>query len=112
MTIFTLLFCITFTIVFAYDWVDFPHNFVARILSFFWKKDIDSNRIKLPKIFECSLCATFWISLITLLCVAPKYAFFAIVAAFSTKYIYYTIKVFDALISKIFALLERLISKL
>lgn len=112
MTLYTLIFLIAVSIVFVYDWVDFPHNFVARILSFIYKKPFYPDKVYLPKIFECSLCATFWTTLITILCIDYHYAFLSILAAFSTKYIYYTIKVLDTLISHLFALLERLFSRI
>ena len=99
-----LILCLTISvvIVYIYNIVDFPHNFIARLLSFLYKREIPPERVSLPKIFECSLCATFWSTLVILLVFQPYHWFFAFIFAFSTKYIEFIITIIDRLLSKIF----------
>ena len=110
----TLLLCLIISgcITYIYNTVDFPHTFTARILSRLYKKEIQSQQVLLPKILECSLCATFWITLVVLLVWQPYWWFMAFVFAQSTKYIDMLIQVVDKLITKFFCLIDRLLSKI
>ena len=91
MPIILLCFIITASITYIIGYLDFFHQLVARILTWLFNKPISPASIMLPKIFECSLCCSFWITIIILLIFSPKYWFVSLLCAFSTKYILYLI---------------------
>ena len=103
---------VTVIIVWGIGYLDFPHTFVARILSFIRGKEVTPDRIKLPKICECSLCCTQWTTLLILLIMSPHLWWCSMIFAFSTKYILYAIQLLDKLLVKVFMLLERLCNKI
>lgn len=107
-----LVICIIMTacIVYVWDVLHFPQEIFDEIIKVISKGKL--QHIELKKPFSCSLCISFWCSLVLLLIMLPEHSYFALVSAFSTKYINYTFSIIDAIISKIFVLLERLINKL
>lgn len=106
-----LLICviITFSIVYIWDVVNFPEEFVNRILTIILKKPV---HITLMKPFGCSLCMTTWTTLIVLLCMCPAFCWMSLLFGMSTKYCLYTIQLTDKIISAVFINLERLLNKL
>lgn len=112
MNILLLCLIISGCITYIYNTVDFPHTFVARILSRLYKKEIRPQQVVLPKILECSLCATFWSTLVVLLVFQPSWWFMAFVFAQSTRYIDMLIQVVDKLITKFFCLIDKVLDKI
>lgn len=55
---------ITIIIVMVYDYAEFPRTFLSRFYSLVFKRNVSKDSVKLPKIFECSFCASFWVTLI------------------------------------------------
>lgn len=98
-----LLICLIVTscIVYIYDYVAFPRNFLARIYSIFTGKEISLDRIKLPKLLECSLCASTWTTLIILLIFNWKLAPMCLVYGWSTVHILSIMNIFNNMITKI-----------
>lgn len=92
---------ITFAIVYIYDIVNFPKEFVARLLTIILKKEVKPLNVKLPKILECSLCATTWVTLILLLIFSPKLCWLSLVFGWSTKHIYSFITIIDKILETI-----------
>jgi len=103
---------VTVAIVWGIGYLDFPHTFVARILTLIRGKEVTPDRVKLPKLFECPLCCTMWCTLVILLIMSPHLCWFSIIFAFSTKYILYAIQLIDRLLTKIFILFDRVIGKI
>ena len=100
---------ITFSIVYIWDVVNFPEEFVNRILTIILKKPV---HITLMKPFGCSLCMTTWTTLIILLCIDPCWCWMSLVFGMSTKYILYTIQIVDKIISLFFIKFEQFLNKL
>ena len=92
---------ITAAIVYIYDIVDFPHNLVARGLSWIFKKDIQPSSVRLPKIFECSLCASTWTTLVLFAIFDWRLIPLCFVYGFITTYISSLINIVDKLIKLI-----------
>jgi hypothetical protein len=103
---------VTIAIVWGIGYLDFPHTFVARILTLIRGKEVTPDRIKLPKLLCCHLCCTFWCTLVILLIMSPHLCWFSMIFAFSTKYILYAIQLLDRVLTKVFILLERLCNKI
>lgn len=59
-----ILLLIPYIVVMVYDYSDFPRTFLASVYSLMSKRTINKELVKLPKLLECSYCATFWLSLI------------------------------------------------
>lgn len=98
-----LLLCLIITscIVYIYDYVAFPRNFLARIYSIFTGKNISLDRIKLPKLLECSLCASTWSTLIILLIFNWKLAPMCFVYGWSSIHILLLMNILNNIITKI-----------
>lgn len=103
---------ITASIVYGYDVLAFPRTFAARILSIVSGKEITPNRIKLPKLFECSLCASNWLCLIVLLILNWKLAPMCLIFAYMTKPILYLYNLLDLLVDKIYKVIYNIINKI
>lgn len=99
---------ITFSIVYIWDYVNFPEEFANRILTIILKKPV---HITLMKPFGCSLCMTTWTTLIILLCINPCWCWLSLVFGMSTKYALYTIQTVDKIISLIFIKIDKLLNK-
>lgn len=112
MNTFLLCYLISAVIVYIYDIVNFPRSFASVILTRIFKRDITPNKIKLPKIFECSLCATTWVTLIILLIFRPEYCWCALLFGWSTQYTYSTFNIIHNLIETFLIILEKAISYL
>lgn len=104
-----LIYCLILTtsIVYIYDFLNFPREFLARIYSIILKEEVDPARIKLPKLLECSLCASNWSTLILLLIFNWKLAPFCLLFSWSTRPIYQIINILDKLIHNILAAIEK-----
>lgn len=102
--IFLICLIIAFSVVYIWDYVNFPEEFVNRILTLILKKSV---HITLAKPFGCSLCMTTWTTLIVLLCVNPAFCWMSLIYGWSTKYILYFINITDKLISNLFMTIER-----
>lgn len=98
---------ITIAIVYGYDVVRFVPELTSRIISRFTGLPVTAANVKLPKLLECSLCATFWSTLIILLIISPNLCWLSIFYSFATKYIYYTFQIVDKALSKLFIYLEK-----
>ena len=104
-----LIYCLILTtsIVYVYDFLNFPREFLARIYSIILKEEVDPSRIKLPKLLECSLCASNWSTLILLLILNWKLAPLCLLFSWSTRPIYQIINILDKLIHNILAAIEK-----
>ena len=112
---------IPFIIVMVYDYTEFPREFLVRfyniILQPIFKHPLSKESIRLPKILECSFCATFWCSLILCLCTQPISGLIIWVAisllnAFLSNYYYMLIMFLDNLFKKMFYKLNQLIQEI
>lgn len=110
MNVFIICLIVTISIVYIYDWVEFPRTFLQHITSLILKKDV--KEVRLPKLLKCSLCASTWITLIILLFIKPEYFYVCLLYGFFTKYILYAIQTIDNLLSLIFISLEVLYTKI
>lgn len=83
---------ITFLIVSAYDMLNFPRELLSRIYSLVFRRYISPSDVKLPKLLDCSLCMTFWSTLIYQLFFTEgmllEKAAISMLMALSTPYIY------------------------
>lgn len=107
MSIYTICLIISFSFVYVYDVVQFPKEITSKILSRLFKKNIYPTSIKLPKIFECSLCATTWTTLILLLIFSPSYCWLCFLFGWITKHIYSLFYLIDKFIEKLINELEQ-----
>lgn len=98
MTIIYICLILAASIVYVWDYVNFPRNFLARLYSIIFKQNISPEYVKLPYLLQCSLCAVTWSTLILLLIFNWKLAPLCLVFGWSTKYF---LKIFD-LVDKIF----------
>lgn len=89
------------SIVYVYDFVGFPRQFVARLYTIFTGKEITLDRIKLPKLVECSLCATQWSTLILLAIFNWKLIPLSFVFGWSTKHILTLFSIIDNIFTNI-----------
>lgn len=103
---------ITAAITYGYDILSFPRNFTASILSTIRGKEITPDRIKLPKIFECSLCAVNWTTLIVLLILNAKMAPMCLIFSYSTKIMLYAYNIIDLVVDKIYKVIFNIINKI
>lgn len=110
MNVFIICLIVTISIVYIYDWVEFPRTLIQHFTSIILKRDV--KEVRIPKLLECSLCASTWITLIILLFIKPEYCYVCLLYGFSTKYILYAIQTIDNLLSLIFLSLEKLYTKI
>lgn len=114
------LLLINLTIVLIWDYFNAPNDILSALFSRFTKGRIPTIELKRP--FGCSLCMTFWCSIIYLITsvIVGACTFRGILLAFAlsainawlTKYTFYAITTVDNIISKVFILFERLITKI
>lgn len=114
------LFLINVAIVLIWDYFNAPNDILSALFSSFTKGRITTIELKRP--FGCSLCMTFWCSLIYLIVdlMLTGCTFYGILLAFAlsainaflTKFVFYTIQTVDNTFSKLFILLERLVNKI
>lgn len=104
-----LIYCLILTtsIVYVYDFLNFPREFLARIYSIILKEEVDPSRIKLPKLLQCSLCATNWSTLILLLFLNYKLAPLCLFFSWLTGPVLQIINILDKLIHNILAAIEK-----
>lgn len=107
-----LLVCtiITVCIVYVYDVVEFPTNFIRNFVSKVFNREIYS--VKVPKLLKCSLCATTWVTFIVLLILLPQYFYLALLFGYLTKFILYIIQTIDNIVSIIFIAIDALLTKM
>lgn len=97
-------------------YLDAPNQIASQIMELITEGKIKTVYVRKP--FSCPLCMTFWISFFYMCFHIHSFqdfilaVFLSILNAFLTKPILYTIQVFERFISKIFAVLDRLISKM
>ena len=104
-----LLICliITVCIVIIWGFLDAPNEIASTIMNWLSKGKI--KRVELKKPFGCTLCMTFWTTLIVLLILAPEWCFMSLVYAISTKYILYIIELMDKALVKLFTKIDELL---
>lgn len=97
-------------------YLDAPNQIASHFMELITEGKIKTVYVRKP--FSCPLCMTFWISLFYLCFHIHSFqdfilaVFLSVLNAFLTKSILYGIQVFERFISKIFAVLDRLISKM
>lgn len=113
------LIIINLCIVYAYDIVNFPRNLVSKALTIILHRDVSPSIVKLPKLLECSLCATMWSSLLYLvICYVDSFDSFmvamglACLNSYLTTYTNYLFNLSNKLITTILVLIERCADKL
>lgn len=110
MSIFIICLIVTISIVYIYDWVEFPRTLIQYLTSIILKREV--RDIRIPKLLECSLCITTWVTLIILLFTKPEYCYLSLLYGFSTKYILYIIQTIDNFLSLLFVGLDVLYTKI
>ena len=110
-----LNFYIAFIVVMVYDYLDFFREFLSRFYSVILRRKVYADSVKLPKILECSFCATFWLTLAAQIITTGKFVLVYIVISLlwgiSTRYILATIKLVEEYINLILKNLNDLINK-
>lgn len=97
-----LIIAVSFVIII--DYLDAPNDIAGTIMGLITNGKITHVRLKKP--FGCSLCMTFWTTLILLLIVNPLMCWLSLIYAISTKYIFYLINLVDLIICKSFIYIE------
>lgn len=98
-------FIVACCIVYMTDVLNVLNSMATEFVRLFINKNVEFVELK-PKIFNCSLCQTFWIDLIILLIISPQNAYFAFIWAASTKYILLIFRLIDMSITKLVIYLE------
>lgn len=103
-----LLICliIAVSIVYVTDCLNAINNIGGEIVRIITRGKITELRFRL-KILNCSLCQTFWITLIVLLVLAPEFCFMSLVYAAITPYILCVLQAIDNLLRTIFLAIEK-----
>ncbi len=97
-------------------YLDSPNQIASQIMEILTKGKIKQVYLKKP--FSCPLCMTFWVSFFYLCFYMDSFQsfvfclFLAVLNAFLTQFVLLLIQVSERLISKIFAIFDRLISKM
>lgn len=108
--IITNLFLIACILTFITDYSGF-WNHVEQALA----KWLKINKCKLPKLFTCSLCQTFWLTLIYI-CITNHFSIFNLtlccLAAFSTKFILDVYYLLNDISITLVRFVQKLISKI
>lgn len=112
------LFTIALIITIVWDILMFPNEIASGIASLLTKGKI--NNVGLGKPFGCSLCMTFWCSLIYVLVtvgfvsitIFTWHLSLCLMFALATTYIQMTINLINKLIINLFVRLEKLIDKI
>jgi hypothetical protein len=84
-------------------WLDAPNDIASYVMSLLLGREV---HVQLRKPWGCSICMTFWLTLIVLLIVQPSLWWVSFVCAWNAKYLYYFIVVFDKVIVKVFTTIE------
>lgn len=110
------LLLITFIIVMIYNYAEFPAEFLSRFYSLIFKQKISKYAVKLPKLLECSFCATFWATLLFQFLTSGTSIIImlslSLCCAFLSKPILYLITIIDKLFSKTLDRLKDIINKI
>lgn len=112
------LILIALIITFVWDYSGFPQKITARFLSIIRGKEITVDRVVLREPWFCSLCMTFWVtlifqmftvhlSLIGMVIIISK----SLLMAYSTKPILYIYNIIDLIVNKIYKTIYNLIDK-
>ena len=108
------LLLITTIIVYVWDFLGAPLQILASIYSILFGKEVTPDRVKLPKPWSCSLCMTFYITLLTQIIILPfsftgliNILFISLLFSWSTRPIYQIINILDKLIHNILAAIEK-----
>lgn len=104
MNIYLVCLIIALSFVIIIDYLDAPNDIAGTIMGLITNGKITHVRLKKP--FGCSLCMTFWVTLILLLIVNPLMCWLSLIYAISTKYIFYFINLVDLIICKSFIYIE------
>lgn len=99
---------VTVSIVYIWDWVEFPQQIANYVIGKLTNGKI--TRIELKKPWGCSLCMSTWITLIILACMNWKLIPLCLLFGFSTKYILYIITILDEFLTKLLEYIEYLIT--
>lgn len=106
------LLLINFIITYTWDILNFPNTIAGILTGWITKGRIKHVELKAP--LGCSFCMIFWVSLIYLLIAHLPILIaisVALVSAFSSKIILYTITLIDSIIDKLFRWLDGVINK-
>ena len=114
-----MIFLITFIIVMVYDYAEFPRTFLATIYGHILHRSISKDSVKLPKLLDCSFCASFWTTLIYQLILLSAFNINALiliivkslVCAFLVQHILHLIRIIDELIGVLLDKVEEFVSK-
>ena len=109
MNIYLACLIIALSFVIIIDYLDAPNEIAGNIMGLITKGKI--THVRLNKPFGCSLCMTFWTTLILLLIVNPCMCWLSLIYAICTKYIFYLINLIDLIICKSFIYIENKIRK-
>lgn len=112
------LFLITFIIVMVYDYAEFPRTFLSIIYGSILHRNISKDSVKLPKLLDCSFCASFWATLIYQLVFVSVFSINALIliivksliCAFLVPHILHLIRIIDATISVLLDKTEEFVS--
>lgn len=112
------LFTIALVITVVWDVLQFPNEIANGIASWLTRGKI--TNVTLSKPFGCSLCMTFWCSLIYVLVTNGFVSIstfitnlaICLLVAYSTTYIQMTINLINKFLLNLFCLLEKLIDKM
>lgn len=116
MTYLNLLF-INITVVLIWDIFNFPNEFASTIAQIITHNKVQYIQLKKP--FGCSLCVTFWLSIVyTVVNLGFTFEnllfalFLSAVSAWLTKYTFYLIRFIEQFLGRLFMFLERSITKI
>lgn len=106
---------IAFIVVMAYDYLDFFREILSRIYSVILHRKVSVDAVKLPKILECSFCATFWLTLAAQIITTGSFSIVYIVISLlwgiSTRYILNIIHITEGFANLILKKINDLINK-
>lgn len=105
----SLIICliVMFSITVIWGYLDVPNEIASKIMNFFTGGKI--KRVELKKPIGCTLCMTFWSTLVILLIMSPKWCWMSLLYALGTKYTLYIIELVDRALVKLFVKLENLL---
>lgn len=98
-----LCFIITVFITIIWDFLDAPNKIASAIMK---------TPIILKPPIGCSLCTVFWVTMLFILILSPRFWWMSIIYALSTKYVLYAIKLVDLFLVRIAILLEKIFNKI
>lgn len=116
MTYLNLLF-INITVVLIWDIFNFPNEFASTIAQIITHNKVQYIQLKKP--FGCSLCVTFWLSIVyTVVNLGFTFEnllfalFLSAVSAWLTKFTFYAIRLIEQFTGRLSAFLERSLNKI